>query len=151
MRQRFGILLLDKLRRAARRLRSSNGRQAMNDDELKGAEVDVDAERHPAPDDFDPTLTFGSAAIPREGGAGSAEIGPYRLVRRIGRGGMGEVWLAEQSTPVQRRVALKLIKAGMDTHEFVARFESERQALARMEHPAIARVFEAGSTVENHP
>ncbi len=64
---------------------------------------------------------------------------------------MGEVWLAEQKQPVRRRVAIKLIKAGMDTREVVARFESERQALALMNHPAIAKVFEAGSTPEGRP
>ena len=64
---------------------------------------------------------------------------------------MGEVWLAEQKHPVRRRVALKLIKAGMDTREVVARFESERQALALMDHPAIAKVFEAGSTAQGRP
>jgi non-specific serine/threonine protein kinase/serine/threonine-protein kinase len=75
-----------------------------------------------------------------------ATIGPYRLLERIGQGGMGEVWLAEQTQPVRRRVAIKLIKAGMDTREVVARFASERQALALMDHPAIAKVFDAGST-----
>src|ERR1700678_3970654 len=78
-------------------------------------------------------------------------IGPYRLLQLIGQGGMGEVWLAEQKQPVRRRVAIKLIKAGMDTREVVARFESERQALALMDHPAIAKVFEAGSTPEGRP
>ena len=78
-------------------------------------------------------------------------IGPYRLLERIGEGGMGEVWLAEQKEPVRRRVALKLIKLGMDTHEVVARFEAERQALAMMDHPAIAKVFDAGSTSEGRP
>ena len=73
-------------------------------------------------------------------------IGPYRLLDVIGEGGMGEVWLAEQREPVRRRVALKLIKAGMNTREVVARFESERQALALMDHPAIAKVFDAGAT-----
>ena len=73
-------------------------------------------------------------------------IGRYRLLEKIGEGGMGEVWLAEQREPVRRRVALKLIKAGMDTSEVVARFESERQALALMDHPAIAKVFDAGAT-----
>jgi eukaryotic-like serine/threonine-protein kinase len=62
-------------------------------------------------------------------------LGPYRLLQPIGAGGMGEVWLAEQKQPVRRRVAIKLIKAGMDTREVVARFESERQAVALMEHP----------------
>ena len=69
------------------------------------------------------------------------DIGPYHMLRPIGRGGMGEVWLAEQREPVHRRVAIKLIKAGMDTREVVARFEVERQALALMDHPAIAKVF----------
>ena len=78
-------------------------------------------------------------------------IGPYRLLQKLGEGGMGEVWLAEQSKPVRRLVALKLIKAGMDTREVVARFESERQALALMDHPAIAKVFDAGSTPDGRP
>ncbi|MGC9946764.1 MAG: serine/threonine-protein kinase [Bryobacteraceae bacterium] len=78
-------------------------------------------------------------------------IGPYQLLRRIGSGGMGEVWLAEQTQPVRRLVALKLIKAGMDTGEVVARFQSERQALALMDHPAIAKVFDAGSTPQGRP
>jgi len=78
-------------------------------------------------------------------------IGPYRMLQPIGQGGMGEVWLAEQKQPVRRRVAIKLIKAGMDTREVVARFESERQALALMDHPAIAKVFDAGSTPQGRP
>src|SRR5882757_5274035 len=68
-------------------------------------------------------------------------IGAYHWLQQIGEGGMGEVWLAEQQQPVRRRVAIKLIKAGMDTREVVQRFESERQALALMDHPAIAKVF----------
>jgi serine/threonine protein kinase/Flp pilus assembly protein TadD len=80
-----------------------------------------------------------------------AVIGPYHLLEMIGEGGMGEVWLAEQKQPVRRRVAVKLIKAGMDTREVVARFESERQALALMDHPAIAKVFDAGSTPQGRP
>jgi serine/threonine protein kinase len=78
-------------------------------------------------------------------------IGPYRLLELIGEGGMGEVWLAEQKQPVRRRVAIKLIKAGMDTREVVTRFESERQALALMDHPVIAKVFDAGSTLRGRP
>ena len=76
-------------------------------------------------------------------------IGPYRLVERIGEGGMGEVWRAEQTAPFRRTVALKLIKAGMDTRAVVARFETERQALALMEHPNIAKVFDAGPLLRN--
>jgi serine/threonine protein kinase/Tfp pilus assembly protein PilF len=78
-------------------------------------------------------------------------IGHYHLLQKIGEGGMGEVWLAEQKEPVRRRVALKLVKAGMNTREVMARFESERQALALMEHPAIAKVFDAGSTPDGAP
>ena len=78
-------------------------------------------------------------------------IGPYRLLRQVGEGGMGEVWLAEQLRPVRRQVALKLSKAGMDTARVVARCEAERQALAVMEHPAIAHVFDAGVTPEGRP
>jgi serine/threonine protein kinase/Tfp pilus assembly protein PilF len=78
-------------------------------------------------------------------------IDHYHLLQLIGEGGMGEVWLAEQKQPVRRRVAIKLIKTGMDTREVVSRFESERQALALMDHPAIAKVFDAGTTPEGRP
>ena len=78
-------------------------------------------------------------------------IGPYRLTQMLGAGGMREVWRAEQTEPFHRTVALKLIKAGMDTRAVVARFDSERQALALMEHPNIAKVFEAGATQEGRP
>jgi tetratricopeptide (TPR) repeat protein len=78
-------------------------------------------------------------------------LGRYRLLQKIGEGGMGEVWLAEQKEPVRRRVALKLIKAGMNTREVMARFESERQVLALMDHPAIAKVFDAGTTPDGAP
>ena len=78
-------------------------------------------------------------------------IGPYRLVEMLGVGGMGEIWRAEQTEPFHRTVALKLIKAGMDTKAVVARFDSERQALALMEHANIAKVFDAGATPEGRP
>src|SRR5271170_468033 len=78
-------------------------------------------------------------------------IGPYHLITLSGEGGMGQVWLAEQKQPVRRLVAIKLIKAGMNTREVVARFESERQTLALMDHPAIAKVFDAESTPEGLP
>jgi eukaryotic-like serine/threonine-protein kinase len=100
----------------------------------------------PTPPNIDPEST-----VAKTGPAPSRAIGPYHLLECIGEGGMGEVWLAEQKYPVRRRVALKLIKQGMNTHEIVARFESERQALALMDHPAIAKVFEAGSTPEGLP
>src|SRR5215472_14727055 len=98
------------------------------------------------PDSSDHTLSTNASV-----GAAAGQIGPYRLLQMIGEGGMGEVWLTEQKTPLHRTVALKLIKAGMDTKVVVARFESERQALALMDHPNIARVFDAGSTAEGKP
>ena len=76
----------------------------------------------------------------------STQIGPYKIREKIGEGGMGVVYVAEQTEPVQRKVAIKIIKPGMDTKEVIARFEAERQALAFMEHPNIARVLDAGAT-----
>ena len=78
-------------------------------------------------------------------------IGQYKLLERIGEGGMGAVYLAAQERPVRRRVALKVIKPGMDTEQVVARFEAERQALAIMDHPSIAKVFDAGVTDSGRP
>ena len=80
-----------------------------------------------------------------------ARLGPYTLREPIGTGGMGEVWTADQSAPIRRTVALKLIKAGMDTREVLTRFEAERQALALMDHPSIARVYDAGTTPQGRP
>jgi serine/threonine protein kinase len=80
-----------------------------------------------------------------------ARIGPYLLVRRLGEGGMGQVWLAQQSVPVKRQVALKLIRAGMYDDSLLQRFRAERQSLAMMDHPAIAKVFDAGATADGQP
>ena len=89
-------------------------------------------------------------------GAGPSEqigsvIGPYKLLQQIGEGGFGVVYMAEQEKPVRRLVALKIIKPGMDTAQVIARFESERQALALMDHPNIAKVLDAGATDSGHP
>ena len=78
-------------------------------------------------------------------------IGRYKLLEEIGEGGMGMVYMAEQREPVRRKVALKIIKPGMDTREVIARFEAERQALAMMDHPNIAKVFDAGETASGRP
>jgi serine/threonine protein kinase/Tfp pilus assembly protein PilF len=86
-----------------------------------------------------------------DAGGESQTIGPYRLMRRLGVGGMGQVWLAEQTEPVRRRVALKLIKAGMYDAAVIQRFQAERQSLAIMDHPAIAKVFDAGATPAGQP
>ena len=82
---------------------------------------------------------------------GGDRIGPYKLLQSIGEGGFGMVWMAEQDKPISRRVAVKVVKAGMDTKEVLARFDAERQALARMDHPNIARVFDAGVTPTGRP
>jgi len=85
------------------------------------------------------------------GPAAGDTVGPYRLVERIGEGGMGVVFRAQQSTPVRRTVAVKIIKPGMDTRGVLARFEAERQALAQMDHPSITRVLGAGATAAGRP
>lgn len=86
-------------------------------------------------------------SIPKFG----TQIGRYKLLKKIGEGGMGMVWLAEQSKPVRRKVALKIIKPGMDSRQVIARFEAERQTLALMDHPNIARVLDAGQTDSGSP
>jgi serine/threonine protein kinase/tetratricopeptide (TPR) repeat protein len=100
----------------------------------------------------------GAATIDPAAGSHSASdniagsiIGPYQLAEPIGEGGFGTVWLADQRSPVVRQVALKILKLGMDTREVIARFEAERQALAMMDHPNIARVFDAGATGTGRP
>jgi serine/threonine protein kinase/Tol biopolymer transport system component len=91
-----------------------------------------------------------SLSAPASQAAGE-RIGPYKLLRVVGEGGMGVVWLADQEQPLRRRVTIKLIKQGMDSREVITRFESERQALALMDHPNIATVFDAGSTTDGRP
>ncbi len=91
-----------------------------------------------------------AAAVPGPAAPGRV-IGPYELVERIGEGGMGSVWRARQSRPVRREVALKLLRAGLDSPEALARFEAERQALALMDHHCIAKVYDAGATPDGHP
>jgi serine/threonine protein kinase len=109
------------------------------------------------PQPSDPTLDKPSSpeasatvvSTPRE--QAGAQIGRYKLLQPIGEGGFGSVWMAEQREPVKRRVALKIIKLGMDTKQVIARFEAERQALAMMDHPNIAKVLDAGATETGRP
>jgi WD40 repeat protein/serine/threonine protein kinase len=96
--------------------------------------------RSDATEDFEPILECAGTVI-----------GPYKLMEQIGQGGMGLVFVAEQQHPVRRKVALKIIKPGMDTRDIIARFEAERQALALMDHPNIAKVFDAGTTDSGRP
>jgi serine/threonine protein kinase len=103
---------------------------------------------------LDLMTTIASSPSGLTGGTEALEpkfIGPYKLLRRLGEGGMGQVWLAEQTAPVQRQVALKLIRVGRYDDELLQRFRSERQSLAMMDHPAIAKVFDAGATPDGQP
>ncbi|MCI0360235.1 MAG: protein kinase, partial [Planctomycetaceae bacterium] len=93
---------------------------------------------------FDGAGLVGTIDSPAAEGPGT-QIGPYKLLQQIGEGGFGIVYMAEQLEPVRRRVALKVIKPGMDTRQVIARFEAERQALALMDHPNIAKVLDAGT------
>jgi len=96
-------------------------------------------------------FAFELSGATNDGLAPGRRIDDFELVRPLGRGGMGEVWEAEQLAPVRRRVALKLIRPGLDSERLLARFESERQALALMSHPNIARVFDGGTTSSGRP
>jgi len=103
------------------------------------------ADKTTPPDNLKPTVTVPPDSI------SSDQIGPYKILQELGEGGMGVVYLAEQREPIRRRVALKVIKLGMDTKQVVARFESERQALALMNHANVAKVFDAGATEQGRP
>ncbi len=94
---------------------------------------------------------LGNDTAPRLGEQAGDAVGPYELVEHLADGGMGSVWRARQLHPVEREVALKIIRLGMDTRELVSRFEAERQSLAMMDHPGIARVYEAGATASGRP
>jgi eukaryotic-like serine/threonine-protein kinase len=98
------------------------------------------------------TIDTGGGVVEAENSAEDRmSIGPYVLVKKLGEGGMGQVWLAQQTAPVKRQVALKLIKGGLYDSAVIQRFESERQSLAVMNHPTIAKVFDAGSTNDGQP
>ena len=88
--------------------------------------------------------------LPAHEGSGTV-IGPYKLLEPIGEGGMGTVWMAEQTEPIRRKVAIKVVKAGMDSRQVLVRFEVERQALALMDHPNIAKVLDAGEPPSGRP
>jgi serine/threonine protein kinase len=114
----------------------------------------ADSPQHPAKVNqaLDPTKLDKSPAQANSGNqASSRQIGPYKLLQLIGEGGMGAVYMADQLEPVKRRVALKVIKSGMDSRQVVARFEAERQALAMMDHQNIAKVLDAGITEDGTP
>src|SRR5689334_162809 len=107
--------------------------------------TDPDEPDHTGPYHGTPTPVL-SAVRP-----GVVIAGKYKLLEQLGEGGMGAVWMAQQTEPVKRLVAVKLIKAGMDSKSVLARFEAERQALSMMDHPNIARVLDVGTTAAGHP
>jgi serine/threonine protein kinase len=128
--------------------------QACGTDQALRREVESLLRAHEDPNGFlqsrpdRPPATVVNVAIAEQPGTC---IGPYKLLQQIGEGGMGVVYMAEQQEPVRRRVALKIIRPGMDTRQVVARFEAERQALALMDHQNIARVLDAGTTEGGRP
>jgi serine/threonine protein kinase len=132
--------------------------EATAGDTILRARVEALLQAHDNPDSFlkEPaaaagaTIDFSSADPPLSEQPGT-QIGPYKLLEQIGEGGMGVVFMAEQFQPIRRRVALKVIKPGMDTRQVIARFEAERQALAMMDHTNIARVIDAGTTDSGRP
>ncbi|MFH1749088.1 MAG: serine/threonine-protein kinase [Planctomycetota bacterium] len=127
---------------------------ACGDDPLLRATVESLLKAHDQAGTFlntpaiDPDVTLASTPTSEQPGT---RIGPYKILQQIGEGGFGHVYMAEQDEPVRRRVALKVIKLGMDTRQVIARFEAERQALALMEHPNIAKVLDAGATESGRP
>ena len=157
---------IDSIVQAARLLTDPSARARFLDEACRGDEAararvdailqsdDPTVDSLPAPDALSSDDTVAADDAGRRAalleGPGTM-LGPYRLIERIGQGGFGTVFLAEQQEPIVRRVAVKLLKAGMDTERVVARFEAERQALAMMDHPNIARVVDAGATPSGRP
>ncbi len=132
-------LFLQALKRPAVAERDAFLKDACGEDEALRQQVDILIEAHEQAGSFLETGVLIAPTLdpPLSEGPGTV-IGPYKLLQEIGDGGMGVVFMAEQTEPVARRVALKIIKPGMDTRQVIARFEAERQALAMMDHPNIA-------------
>jgi WD40 repeat protein/serine/threonine protein kinase len=147
-------LFLDALDRPAGPVRTAYLDQVCDDDQDLKAQVLAMLDARERAGEFlsSPAQEFRQTSVDaaRSDRPGSV-IGPYKLLQEIGEGGMGIVYMAEQSQPVRRTVALKIIKPGMDSRQVVARFEAERQALALMDHPNIAKVFDAGTTQTSRP
>ncbi len=125
---------------------------ACRDNDPLRAEIEALLRAHAKPQRWLDAPDAGSHTIDQpSAGQPGTQIGPYKVLQQIGEGGFGVVYMAEQSEPVQRRVALKIIKPGMDTRRVIARFAAERQALAVMDHPNIAKVHDAGATDSGRP
>src|SRR5262245_33091673 len=145
--QQEKLIFLEAVEIASDRERSLYLEEACGTDARLRAEVDALLRAHDKPRAvLDAADHYSPAADPPINERPGTVIGPYKLMQQIGEGGMGVVFMAEQTRPVQRTVALKIIKQGMDTQQVIARFEAERQALAMMDHPNIAHVLDAGTT-----
>ena len=120
-------------------------------DEALRREVAALVEEHQHVGSFLDQAKFRATSVHESSDRLGTSIGPYKLLQQIGEGGMGTVYMAEQTEPVQRKVALKIIKIGMDTRQVIVRFEAERQALALMDHPNIAKMLDAGTTETGRP
>jgi serine/threonine protein kinase/tetratricopeptide (TPR) repeat protein len=149
-------IFMEALEFADPRQREAHVLSACGGDERLRARVEALLRRHQSDDVLaldrmpDVDLSVTADPPPADEHAGTT-IGPYKLLEQIGEGGMGVVYMAEQTQPIRRKVALKIIKPGMDTKQVIARFEAERQALALMDHPNIARVLDAGATASGRP
>jgi serine/threonine protein kinase len=148
--RRAKSIFLDALDAPAHERDAFVARECADDTSLR-ARVDALLAAHVRAESAGLTLAPVPAAPHDPEGVAGARIGPYELQRELGTGGFGAVWLARQLEPIERPVALKLLKAGMDTREVIARFALERRALARMEHPGIARILDAGATPLGRP
>jgi serine/threonine protein kinase/Tol biopolymer transport system component len=153
-RKDMNLLFLEALEKRTVQERTTYLDQVCRDDPWLRAELTSLLKAHDEAGDFldAPILDSGRTLedSPIYEGPGTI-IGPYKLLELIGEGGFGAVYMAEQQKPIRRRVAIKIIKLGMDTKRVIARFEAERQAVAMMDHPNIAKVFEAGSTERGRP
>ncbi len=153
--QRVKDIFLAAAEQSGPREREEYLRAACGGDAALRRRVEALLHRHEQAGGFLETPAFHAATlsspdvVPTE--VAGTRVGPYQLLEQIGEGGMGTVWMAEQQEPVRRKVALKIIKPGMDSRLVVARFEAERQALALMDHPNIARVFDGGTMGESEP
>src|SRR5690348_14405098 len=125
--------------------------RACGDDTILLARIQALLKANDAGEDFLPDQPQASATVVLITEKPGDRIGRYKLLQQIGEGGCGVVYMAEQEEPVRRQVALKVIKLGMDTKSVIARFEAERQALALMDHPNIAKVVDAGATEAGRP
>jgi len=147
---RLGAILLDAANQSTPEARERYLDQACaHDPKLRDQVLSLLAAEAAAGNFLDRTV-LGALTEPEAEDPGTM-VGPYKLLEKIGEGGFGSVYVAEQQKPIQRRVALKIIKLGRDTRQVVARFEAERQALARMDHPNIAQVLDAGATASGRP